>query len=558
MKQQLDYRIYLNGSKDIMNKKAYPSLIGLYIIVLALTGCHAMAVLFHGEEPEDPPATFLVVYNANGASGTVPGSQSVTQGSAIILPDKGNLTYSGNVFIGWNENQAGSGTTYASGSSVTVNKNITFYARWIDSSTPQYTVIFNANGATGGSAPVSKTVYSGTSITIPGQGTLVFSGKDFTGWNTRADGSGVFYSTGSSVTVTGNATLFAQWADVPPEGAKTYTVNSPQAFTDAFAAINASSKEETHIITITGEYVVNRITLAANAKKTIILRGGGSPCVLYNNNDGGDAPLFTVPNRITFVLENNITLNGNQKYYPAVKVSLGGTLEMKAGAVITGAYGRGVEVDGGIFNMNGGTINSNRAGSTGSGGGVLVHDNGTFNLSDGIISDNTGNGNGGGVYVTEATFNMTGGIINGNFGGDITDSYSSGGGGVMVGEEGVFIMSNGTIRNNTAQSSYGAYGGGVLVGEDASFTMSGGTITSNTVTAPRGGTYGGWVCVWGPVGGIFTKNGSSVIDATNSAQAGKVACVYTGSISGNAVRNTTAGPSVNMNSLIAGSPGGWE
>jgi hypothetical protein len=342
----------------------------------------------------------------------------------------------------------------------------------------------------------------------------------------------------------------------PLEDANAYTVNSVQTFKEAFQAINASSKDGAYIITISGEYVVNRVTLATNAKKKIVLRGAGSPCVLYN---GGDDPLFTVHNRITLVLENNITLNGNQKYYPAVRVSLGGTLEMNAGAVITGAKAGGVKVAGGIFNMKEGTISNNGAGNDSSGGGVQVYNNGAFNLSGGIISDNTGDRDGGGIYVANATFTMTGGTISGNFGGDITDSYSSGGGGVMVEENGVFIMSDGTISSNTAQSSYGAYGGGVLIGELGSFTMSGGTITGNTVTAPSGGTYGGGVCVLNVLGGAFTKNGGGIIDNTNSAQTGKVACVYDGSFYGTTfVRNTTAGPSVNMNSAIASSAGGWE
>jgi hypothetical protein len=547
-----------------MIKKIYPFLsVYLYIIVLLFAGCDSMATLFHGEKPEEPPPVCLIIYNANGASGTAPDSQSVAPSSVIILPNKGGLAYPGNSFVGWNENQNGAGTTYASGSSITVDKDITFYAQWIDDSTPQYTTTFNANGATGGSTPLPKTVYNGTNITIPGQGTLVFSGKNFTGWNTQADGSGAFYSAGDSFAVTGNLTLFAQWVDIPPEGAKTYTVNnSGQAFMDALDAINASSKDETHIITITGEYIVDQIILTTNAKKTIVLRGGGYPSKLYNN---GTQPLFTVPNRITLVLEGNITLNGNQKYYPAVKVSLGGTLEMNAGAVITGARGPGVQVAGGIFNMAGGSISNNQALSSGStpdglhysGGGVLIYNNGTFNLSDGIISDNTAD-DGGGVCVANATFNMMGGTISGNFGGYITDSYSSGGGGVMVEEDGVFIMSDGTISGNTAQSSYGAYGGGVLVDESGAFTMSGGTITGNTVTAPGGGTYGGGVCVMGLglAHGIFTKNGGGTIDDTNSAQTGKVVCVYKGHDSN--VRNITAGPSVNMNSLIEGSAGGWE
>jgi hypothetical protein len=223
MKRRSGYRIHLTGSEDVMmNKKPISLLIGLYSIAFfAFAGCDSVAALFHGEKPEEaPPPVCMVVYNANGASGTAPASTSVAPGSVITLPNKGDLIYLENSFLGWNENQNGAGTTYASGASITVDKNITFYAQWIADSTPQYTVVFNANGATGGSDSASQTVYGSTTITIPGQGTLVFNGKNFTGWNTRADGSGAFYSAGDSLAVTGNIILFAQWENQTPQ----YTV----------------------------------------------------------------------------------------------------------------------------------------------------------------------------------------------------------------------------------------------------------------------------------------------------------------------------------------------
>jgi uncharacterized repeat protein (TIGR02543 family) len=543
-----------------MSKKNYLYFIFFYAIFL-FGGCHAMAVLFHGEEPEESAATYLVAYDANGASGTVPKSQQAASGSVISLPNNGNLMYSGYVFIGWNENQSGAGTTYVSGSSITVTKNITFYAQWITSSTPQYTVSFNANGATGGSAPVSQTVYGGSSITLPGEGTLAFTGKNFTGWNTNAGGSGTSYSTGDQFTVTANITLFAQWADIPPEGTSTYAVNSVETLNMALQSINASSHAGSYIINISGEYVINQLSFAANAEKTIIFRGAGVPCVLYN---GGTDPLFTVPNRITLKLENSITLNGNQKYYPAVKVLSGGTLNLKAGANITGAKNHGIWVNGGTCNMEGGSITGNYSGNSTGGGGVFIDNNGIFNLSDGTISDNTAWESGGGVIVENAAFNMTGGTIRGNVAGDINSgSYGRGGGGVMVYERGIFNMSGGTIISNTAQARSYAYGGGVWVDGIGAFTMSGGAITGNTaaISSSSGETYGGGVYVEYDEysrTGIFIKNGGGTIADTNSAQYGKVACIYPSGISSPIMRNTTAGPSVNMNSAISGNAGGWE
>ncbi|MBP5323206.1 MAG: endonuclease [Bacteroidaceae bacterium] len=78
-----------------------------------------------------------------------------------------------------------------------------------------FKIYYNGNG---GSLSQSSTEASsdGTAIiitTIPTR-----SGFLFVGWNTSADGSGISYSSGASVSLTGNLTLFAQWQ---PDGSST-------------------------------------------------------------------------------------------------------------------------------------------------------------------------------------------------------------------------------------------------------------------------------------------------------------------------------------------------
>jgi len=140
-----------------------------------------------------------------------------------------------------------------------------------------------------------------------------------------------------------------------------------------------------------------------------------------------------------------------------------------------GNTGMPVYVNGGTFNMEGGSISDNTYSSnySASGGGVYVASGGTFNMSGGEISGNsTNSGNsqayGGGVYVDiGGTFNMTGGEISGN-------SALNGGGGVING--GTFNMTGGTISGNTT-----GMGGGGGVFNNGTFTMSGtAAITSNT------------------------------------------------------------------------------
>jgi uncharacterized repeat protein (TIGR02543 family) len=157
------------------------------------------------------PESFIVTFNVNGADGTAPEAQTVNSGTVISLPGKGGMNKGADIFVGWNESSIGGDTTYSEGVSVTVTRNMVFYAQWLESSPLQYTVTFNANGATSGAPPASQTVYRGISITVPTQGTLEYIGKIFSGWNTQPNGEGTNYTVDAAYIVMGHVTLYAKW-----------------------------------------------------------------------------------------------------------------------------------------------------------------------------------------------------------------------------------------------------------------------------------------------------------------------------------------------------------
>lgn len=70
------------------------------------------------------------------------------------------------------------------------------------------TITFDANGGSGSVDAIST--YIGVANTIPSN-SLTRTGYTFNGWNTASDGSGTAYATGSTITPTGNVTLYAQW-----------------------------------------------------------------------------------------------------------------------------------------------------------------------------------------------------------------------------------------------------------------------------------------------------------------------------------------------------------
>ena len=136
-----------------------------------------------------------------------------------MLGNTGGLVKAGNTFVGWNTQADGSGTTYASQATFVMGSaNITLYARW--TALPTYTVTYDGNVNTGGTAPVDANSYlQGQTVTTRGAGTLVKTGYTFTGWNTKANGSGTAYAAGVTFAMgAANDTLHAQWALVPTYG----------------------------------------------------------------------------------------------------------------------------------------------------------------------------------------------------------------------------------------------------------------------------------------------------------------------------------------------------
>jgi len=76
---------------------------------------------------------------------------------------------------------------------------------------PTYTLSYDGNGSTGGSAPASASVAEGGSTTLSAN-TFTRTGYSFSAWNTAANGGGSSYAPGASFTMpAANTTLYAQW-----------------------------------------------------------------------------------------------------------------------------------------------------------------------------------------------------------------------------------------------------------------------------------------------------------------------------------------------------------
>ncbi len=118
------------------------------------------------------------------------------------------------------------------------------------------TITFDANGGSGSVSAIST--YVGVANTIPSN-SLTRTGYTFNGWNTASDGSGTAYATGSTITPTGDVTLYAQWQTtyVKPE------IQNLLAFRTADASGGASPT-----VTSTGETGFCKFELVGGANYT--------------------------------------------------------------------------------------------------------------------------------------------------------------------------------------------------------------------------------------------------------------------------------------------------
>ena len=174
------------------------------------------------------PHTYYVQYNGNKPSNASSNVENIPPTQTFTYDTSGSLTNSkpmllGWIFKGWNTRADGTGTNYSSGQVVsnlttTNGANINLYAIW----TPiTYYVTYNGNKPTRASnnvanIPTKQTCYYDYVYHVQSGATL--KGWTFKGWNTKADGSGMYVYANDqiknwSTTNGANINLYAIWSE---------------------------------------------------------------------------------------------------------------------------------------------------------------------------------------------------------------------------------------------------------------------------------------------------------------------------------------------------------
>ena len=189
--------------------------------------------------------------------------------------------------------------------------------------------------------------------------------------------------------------------------------------------------------------------------------------------------------------QHTVTLSGailcEQGSDQAIKVN-GGTLDIKGGALRNSSGKRIVLVESGTLTMSGGYIVG--GGSEGTPGGGIYVTNGTLNISGGVVAANRGN-SGGGIFVDSGTLNLSGGYVTNNYKNKCNccqndTNNEHGGGGIALANNATMNVTGGYVTGNYS----GLAGGGIYAGfwsGGVTFKMSGGTIASNCAELGEGG-----------------------------------------------------------------------
>ena len=166
------------------------------------------------------PTYTVTVYDQNGTKLdgiTVSKGDTVTDELSKLEAQLKLTLDTGDSFLGWTINR---GLPFNPGTKITANYEL--YAK-VGNSTG-YSVTYAPNGGAGSVTDTEKYA-KGAEATVKSNNGFTNGDKVFLSWNTAADGTGKTYYPNSTVEITGDVTLYAQWGDKASTVSVTYHSN---------------------------------------------------------------------------------------------------------------------------------------------------------------------------------------------------------------------------------------------------------------------------------------------------------------------------------------------
>jgi uncharacterized repeat protein (TIGR02543 family) len=259
--------------------------------------------------------------------------------------------------------------------------------------TATYTVAYDGNGNTGGSAPSPQSATNGSTVTASSNsGNLVRDGYTFGGWNTKPDGTGTSLTAGSTqfVMPAGNVTLYAIWTSITQfhvyyDGNENTGGTAPSDGTGHLGGANVSVLGNSGTLTRTGYTFVGWNTTAGGTGNHYAT--GGSLTM-----PNSDVTLYA-----EWVIDSELVVSGYNVTYDG-NGNTSGSVPTDAN---TYANGASVTVSGntGSLVKTGYTLSSWNTAANGSGTSYATSGSATFNMASSNVTLYaiwTTNGGGGG------------------------------------------------------------------------------------------------------------------------------------------------------------------
>ena len=237
-----------------------------------------------------------ITYNVNGGSTTAPANTTqILPGDTLAFSNYAGVR-TGYTFGGWTTVNNGTGTHYDVGETLTPTANLTVFAQWLS------TITYDSNTALSGTAP-NPTIALGTAANTTlatNSGSMAKPGYSFTGWNTRADGSGTNYVAGLTTFASpGDITLYAQW-----NSTITYNGNGNTSASSTVPAARTITGTAGNTFLLPAPTTLLRTNFTFAGWNTAANRSGTSYAPGETFTASGSTTLFAMWNL-------NITFNGN-------------------------------------------------------------------------------------------------------------------------------------------------------------------------------------------------------------------------------------------------------
>ncbi len=370
-----------------------------------------------------------------------------------------------------------------------------------------YTVSYQANGNTGGTAPADQAKYQDVNLALAtNSGNLNKTDYSLISWNTAADGSGTDYALGGTYSSNASLVLYAKWAP-GADGTWVQTTAGPFDWSTSgnwSGGTIAAGADRTANFTanITAAQVVNldsartigniTFTDSTTASHDLTI-SGANPLTLARTTG---MPTINVTNR-TLTISSQISGNGGLKKAGAGNLTLSGTNDYTGGTVIS-AGTLAIALDSNLGAASGGIIFDGT--SSLSLGVTTLAAGRTITINNGVTATFTQGTNGQKTVLGSLTgagtlvFNTTTGLSFQN----ASNSFS-----------GVINATTGnTLSYGLEFASIGdGVGAGLINLNNGSFrwinTSGGATTLSNRQFALSGTTSGGTISALGNTGSIL-------------------------------------------------------